>query len=226
MAAAAGCAGQQPASAAAAAAHQPAAAAGRHRTLRCSVGARGLHPSPPQLSVPGAMSYEFHYFDFDGGRGPICRIALHASGLPWVDVRVKGADFGAAKAEGKYMTGLPVLKLPSGRIITQSTAIARFAAKHGDAGLYPTDPEAALLVDELICVAEDALTKTPSDPDQEIKKTKREEYAAGCDFWAVTVMPSFSPTFVALTHAREQLSLWSSFEFGSDMCTMFQLAAG
>lgn len=122
---------------------------------------------------------EFHYFDFDGGRGPICRIALHHSGLDWKDVRISGADFGAAKANGDYSTGLPILKLASGRIVTQSAAIARFAAKHGDAGLYPADPESALIVDELLDVAADAFTKTPTDKDEEKKKAAREEYAAG-----------------------------------------------
>mmetsp|Transcript_65514 Transcript_65514/g.207109 ORF Transcript_65514/g.207109 Transcript_65514/m.207109 type:complete len:204 (+) Transcript_65514:215-826(+) len=122
---------------------------------------------------------EFHYFDFEGGRGPVCRIPLYHSGLDWKDVRVKGADFGAAKARGEYPTGLPILKLASGRVITQSAAIARFAAKHGDTGLYPTDPEAALIVDELMDVAADALTKTPTDKDEEKKKVAREEYAAG-----------------------------------------------
>ena len=33
-------------------------------------------------------------------------------------------------AEGKYKTGLPILKLPNGKEITQSFAMARYAAKH------------------------------------------------------------------------------------------------
>lgn len=122
---------------------------------------------------------ELHYFDFEGGRGNYCRIPLHASSLEWKDVRLKGPEFGAAKAEGKYPTGLPILKLPSGRIITQSSAIARYAGKHCDNGLYPKDPEAALVVDELLDTVQDMFTKIPNDKDEKLKKEKREEFAGG-----------------------------------------------
>jgi glutathione S-transferase len=121
---------------------------------------------------------ELHYFDYDGGRGPICRIALHASGLRWRDVRVSDAEFAAAKARGLYTSGLPVLKLPSGKFVTQSAAIARFAAKHGGAGLYPADMEAALFVDELVDIAADALAHTPGSTNEAEKAILRTEYAA------------------------------------------------
>lgn len=122
---------------------------------------------------------ELVYFDYDGGRGPICRIALAASGLRWTDVRLSDEEFMAAKSRGMYGGGLPVLKLPTGRVITQSAAIARFAAKHGNAGLYPADAAAALLVDELVDIAADALGNTPSPPDAALKAVQRKEYAAG-----------------------------------------------
>ena len=143
----------------------------------------GLSWSPrTQLIQP----FELHYFDFDGGRGPICRIPLHASGVAWKDVRLSGAEFGKAKEAGLYQTGLPILKLPSGRTITQSVAIARFAARLGDSGLYPSDPERALIVDELMDAAQDAFSQAPTAPktdagevDEAAKKKLREEYAAG-----------------------------------------------
>jgi len=92
-------------------------------------------------------------------------------------VRLGFADFKQAKSEGKYATGLPLMELPSGASVTQSIAMVRYAGKLGS--LYPTDPEQALVVDEVMDVAHDALGKCPQDPDDNVKKTKREEYAAG-----------------------------------------------
>merc|ERR1711972_245078 len=40
-------------------------------------------------------------------------------------------------------------------------------------------PEKALIVDCVMDTCQDALTKCPQDPDEEVKKKKREEYAAG-----------------------------------------------
>jgi glutathione S-transferase len=61
----------------------------------------------------------------------------------------------------------------------RSIAMLRYVAKIGNAGLYPSDPAAALAVDEAMDICQDILTKCPQDPDVEIKKTKRQEYAAG-----------------------------------------------
>jgi len=46
-------------------------------------------------------------------------------------------------------------------------------------GLYPEQPVDALAVDEVMDVVQDALTRTPQDADADVKKAKREEYAAG-----------------------------------------------
>jgi len=124
--------------------------------------------------------YEFTYFAPVKARGEPTRIALHASGVGWKDTSVASFDdFGAAKKAGKYVNGLPELKAPSGKVYTQSVAMARFASKLGNSGLYPSDPEMALAVDEIMDVCQDALTKCPQDPDNDVKKAKREEYAAG-----------------------------------------------
>ena len=45
--------------------------------------------------------------------------------------------------------------------------------------MYPADDLAALAVDEIMDVCQDILTKCPQDKDEEVKKTKRQEYAAG-----------------------------------------------
>jgi len=122
---------------------------------------------------------EFVYFAFPGGRGEAARIALFASGIPWKDTGIAFADYPKEKAEGKYPTGLPILKLPSGTEITQSVAISRYAAKLGDSNLYPSDPEKALMVDAAMDIAQDALTGKPKDKDEEAKKKSMEEYAEG-----------------------------------------------
>jgi hypothetical protein len=46
-------------------------------------------------------------------------------------------------------------------------------------GLYPEQPMDALAVDEVMDVVQDVLTRTPQDADADVKKAKREEYAAG-----------------------------------------------
>merc|ERR1712039_986682 len=56
---------------------------------------------------------------------------------------------------------------------------ARYAGKLGSSGLYPADPEQALIVDCVMDTCQDALTKCPQDPDEAVKKQKREEYAGG-----------------------------------------------
>merc|ERR1712039_946948 len=82
-------------------------------------------------------------------------------------------------AAGKFPAGLPVMKLASGKEVGQSVAMARYASKLGSSGLYPSDPEKALIVDCVMDTCQDALTKCPQDPDEEVKKKKREEYAEG-----------------------------------------------
>ena len=72
---------------------------------------------------------------------------------------------------------MPILVLPDGREYTQSLAQLRYAGRL--AKLYPEDPAAGLAVDELLDIGADCLTKCPQDPDPEVKKAKRAEYAAG-----------------------------------------------
>ncbi len=71
----------------------------------------------------------------------------------------------------------PVLTLPDGRIIAQSTAIARYAGRR--AGLYSDIAEEGLLIDEIIDTSSEVLNSLPQNPDVEIKKKLREEWVAG-----------------------------------------------
>jgi len=117
------------------------------------------------------------YFDFPG-RGFPARVCLF-NGLGkegWEDDRV--ADFGALKPS-LPLGQLPVLTLGDGRVITQSNAIACWAAKQGDEPLWPADAESQMIIDEVAGILSDGLSKCPQDADEEVKKTKRQEYAAG-----------------------------------------------
>ena len=71
---------------------------------------------------------------------------------------------------------LPVMTLPDGKVVTQSMALARYAAKL--AKMYPDDPLQALFVDEIMETVAEVTIGIPRNtlPDYQIL---REEYAAG-----------------------------------------------
>lgn len=76
------------------------------------------------------------YFDAPVSRGEECRLALHLAGIDFEDVRVKGADWPAMKAETPY-GGLPVLELPERPPLAHSNAILVMIGRlHG---LHPSD---------------------------------------------------------------------------------------
>jgi glutathione S-transferase len=91
------------------------------------------------------------YFDFDGGRGEHIRLAFHLGGVAFNDHRISFPEFKVQwKETGKAPYGsLPVLVV-GGNHYAQSGAILRYAAKAGNAGLYPADNLDALLVDQLV----------------------------------------------------------------------------
>ena len=92
---------------------------------------------------------ELTHFDSSvGSRAFGIRVCFNHAGIDWKDNRVSYQDFIAAKKEGKFPTGLPILKLVNGREITQSCAILRYAGKL--CGLYPEDPLKAMVCDQLL----------------------------------------------------------------------------
>ena len=61
---------------------------------------------------------ELHYFDFDrGGRAFALRAAFHAVKQEYKDVRFQFPEFQEMKKQGKYVAGVPILKLPSGKVL-------------------------------------------------------------------------------------------------------------
>lgn len=146
------------------------------------------------------MEHELLYFNF-GGRAAGPRLALfNALGKDgWKDTRFESFpqfhEEKAKHAEGTeprmitnvmgYVPQLTVTDTATGKktVFTQGASMARYAAKLNPGGqkyknLYPLeDALAALVVDEVMQLGDELMTKTPHDKDPEVKKTKREEYA-------------------------------------------------
>ena len=95
--------------------------------------------------------YKLTYFDFDGGRGEPIRIALHAAGVDFEDIRWSFPEFGANRNSLRFCA-VPALEF-DGQLFTQSNALSRYVGKMG--GLYPEDALQALYCDEVLEALED-----------------------------------------------------------------------
>lgn len=116
------------------------------------------------------------------GRAYVARTCFGIAGVQFEDEKITFDELSARRGPtGRNkevpLGALPVLTLPDGRVVTQSVAIARYAARL--AKLYPEDPLEALFVDELLDTIGDISNGTPRFPDAEANKKLREEYAAG-----------------------------------------------
>lgn len=101
-------------------------------------------------ACPSNMSpqYKLYYFDFHGGAGEPIRNAFRVSGTPFEDARIPMAEWGAVKADKKFVfSQMPILEI-NGVPYAQSMALLRYVGKL--TGLYPTDPIEALRVDEIL----------------------------------------------------------------------------
>lgn len=97
--------------------------------------------------------YKLTYFDMDGGRAEPVRIAFHAAGIEFEDVRISFPEFMEMR-KGLRFNCVPVLEI-DGTAVTQSNAMCRFVGKK--AGLYPDDDLQALYCDEAMGAVEDLL---------------------------------------------------------------------
>jgi glutathione S-transferase len=115
--------------------------------------------------------YKLTYFDMAGGRAEPVRIAFHAAGIDFDDVRISFAEFGEQRKNLRF-TCLPVLEI-DGVTVTQSNAMCRFVGKK--AGLYPEDDVQALYCDEVLGAIEDlfhSMAHTFSLKDNELKAAR------------------------------------------------------
>lgn len=118
------------------------------------------------------------YFDFAGGRGEACRLALHLAGVEFHDDRIKGADWPEKKGSTPY-GGLPVLTIRGKGELAQSNAILGFIGAGHD--LLPADNLEAAQHLAILSSVEEFVTRLFAgvDPDEDAKKQRREEFAAG-----------------------------------------------
>jgi glutathione S-transferase len=97
--------------------------------------------------------YKLTYFDMDGGRAEPVRIAFHAAGIEFDDIRISFSDFGEMRKNFRFNC-VPILEI-DGTTVTQSNAMCRFVGKK--AGLYPEDDLQAMYCDEALGAIEDLL---------------------------------------------------------------------
>ncbi len=115
---------------------------------------------------------KLYYFDFHGGRGEPIRIALHAAGLAFDDVRWSFQEFGENRQKLRF-TAVPALEI-DGQLFTQSNAISRYVGKL--CNLYPEDALHAMHCDEALEALEDInhyLVQTFSLKDEELKLARQ-----------------------------------------------------
>ena len=117
------------------------------------------------------------YFDFDGSRGEVARLALNIAGVAFEDRRIARKDWAAQRDQFPFQA-LPVLEV-DGKVIAQSNTINRYVGKL--TGLYPKDDWQAALVDEVMAAIEDVTTRIGAtfSLEGEAKQKAREALAAG-----------------------------------------------
>jgi glutathione S-transferase len=124
------------------------------------------------LEVP-----KLSYFDFDGGRGEVARLAFAIGGVSFIDDRVPFAAWRERRPHTPF-GGLPVLEI-DGRSLAQSNSINRYVGRL--VGLYPADAWQAARCDEAMDAVEDIgarILATFELPAAE-KRTQREALVNG-----------------------------------------------
>jgi glutathione S-transferase len=128
--------------------------------------------------LPVMPNLKLTYFDMDGGRGEVARLALTLGGIPFEDHRISFQEFGQTK--DSFLFGrVPILHV-DGKPVAECNGINRYVGKL--AGLYPDDPWQAALCDETMGAVEDAAEKVISTfgtKDEAVLKEKRKELADG-----------------------------------------------
>jgi len=138
------------------------------------------------------------YFDFPGGRGEDCRLALHLAGVDFEDDRVDPKAW-AAKKPSTPFGSMPVLEIPGEGILAQSNAIlGLLGARYG---LLPADDFRAAQHRALLAIVEELRMQveatTSRDDDEAQRKAKREKLAAGyMKSWAQNVERQIKGPFI------------------------------
>ena len=118
------------------------------------------------------------YFDFPGGRGEDCRIALHIAGVEFDDNRIPPPEWPKLKASTPFGK-LPVLEIEGKGELAESNAILRFIGSNHD--LHPSDAWQAARHEAVMEACEDlrhAFGPTLRIKDEAEKKAAREKVVA------------------------------------------------
>ena len=128
------------------------------------------------------------YFDFPGGRGEDCRLALFIAGVDFEDDRV-GSKAWPERKPGTPYGAMPVLEIEGLGQLAQSNTILRYLGRKYD--LHPIDEWEAARHEALMCAVEDlraAIIPTFRIEDDGERKKAREELADGyIQRWAANV---------------------------------------
>ena len=138
------------------------------------------------------------YFDFSGGRGEACRLALFLGGVDFVDDRVKFEDWNEKKPSAPY-GAMPILEIEGKGILAQSNAIlGLIGSKHS---LLPEDFFEAAKHHAVLNAVEELdlrIGLTMSMQDEELKKKTREEIAENyMTSWATNLQKQVHGPFVS-----------------------------
>ncbi|MCB9594671.1 MAG: glutathione S-transferase family protein [Sandaracinaceae bacterium] len=133
-------------------------------------------------------TYTLTYFDFHGGRGEDCRLALHLGGADWADDRLGRGTWAERKPTTPF-GGVPVLAVEGKGTLAQSNAILGYLGR--TFGMHPADPFEGARHEMILEAVEEMRTKvstTLAISEPEAKKAAREALAAGpLPAWAAQV---------------------------------------
>ncbi|MCO4746130.1 MAG: glutathione S-transferase family protein [Proteobacteria bacterium] len=136
------------------------------------------------------------YFDFPGGRGEDCRIALHLAGVPFTDDRIKGPEWPERKPTTPFGS-LPTLELEGRGVIGQSNAILAYIGRSH--GLLPSDLWESARHEAMLGSVEDlrALVNATFGMAEEAKQAARTKLAGGkIPEWASRIEPQITGPFI------------------------------
>jgi glutathione S-transferase len=138
------------------------------------------------------------YFDFSGGRGEDCRIALFMAGVDFEDDRVPFPQWKDRKPDTPFGS-MPVLEVEGKGKLAQSNAILSYLGR--TYGLHPSDPWEAARHEALMAVVEDLrgeMVPTLSIADEDEKKRVREQLAqTTLQTWGANVEAQIEGPFVS-----------------------------
>ena len=146
------------------------------------------------------MGYRLHYFPIRG-RGEQIRLALHAVGQPFDDVRLDRAEFAALRAAGPdrlAFGSLPMLEDDGFRLVQGPAILGYLGVRHG---LRPAGLRDAAWCDALVLGAEDLRIRYFRAFGEDA--TKRADFIAGD--WSQRWLPRLEGLLARSGHAEHFL---------------------